>query len=479
MNQPHTRRDFLRGITYAGAALSLSARSYSAALGANSDIRVAVVGINGRGKEHISEILQCPGARITALCDVDSLVLDAGKARLAEKGHQVKCYTDIRKLLEDGEVDVVTLATPNHWHALGAIWAIQAGKDVYVEKPISHNVWEGRQLVKAARKHKKIVQSGTQSRSSTGLREALAWAKAGNLGKVQWARGTCYKRRASIGHVESEQPWPAHIDKDLWFGPAPIKPIRRARLHYDWHWCWDTGNGDLGNQGVHQMDIARWFLGESALSPSVMSVGGRLGYSDDGETPNTMVVIHGYEKAPLYFEVRGLPQKPEAEPALEKMDQYRGSSVGVIVQYEGGHLLIPSYTKAEAFDKEGKKIREWQGAESHFGNFLKAVRSRNAADLNAEVLEGHVSAALCHTGNISYRMGDKADVKVIREKVKADSEAVDSLERMIEHLGRNQIAHDPLVLGEFLKMNPQKETFVRNAKADLLLTREYRKGFSI
>lgn len=414
MNQLN-RRSFLKASLAAGAAVSLPARIYSQAPGANSDIRIGVIGFKGRGQDHIGGLLACKGVRITGLCDVDYGVLEKGKTQLEKKGQTPEVFTDIRKMLESKEIDAISTATPNHWHALASIWAIQAGKDVYVEKPVSHNVWEGRKIVEAARKHGRICQTGTQSRSSSGLHQALEWVKAGNLGKLQWARGTCYKRRASIGKVDGEQPWPESIDKDLWFGPAPIKPLKRKNLHYDWHWVWDTGNGDLGNQGIHQMDIARWFLGEDALSPRILSVGGRLGYEDDGETPNTLIVVHDYEKAPLYFEVRGLPEKTDSK----SMGDYRGSGVGVIVQYEGGHLLIPSYTAVGAFDKSGKLIHrfgnfpapkdgtnvptaEKRDREGHYANFINAVRSRKHTDLTADILEGHLSSALCHTGNISY-----------------------------------------------------------------------------
>jgi predicted dehydrogenase len=492
MSQQFTRRSFLRGTIVAGAALSLPAKIYAGVEGANSDIRIGVIGFNGRGKDHIGGLLGCKGVRITALCDVDQDVLAKGKDQLEKKGQQVQTYTDIRKMLESKEIDAISTATPNHWHALASIWAIQAGKDVYVEKPVSHNVWEGRKIVEAARKHGKICQTGTQSRSSMGLHEALEWAKAGNLGKLQWVRGTCYKRRPSIGKVSAEQPWPEKIDKDLWFGPAPIKPLMREKLHYDWHWVWDTGNGDLGNQGIHQMDIARWFLGEDALSPSILSVGGRVGYVDDGETPNTMFVMHNYAKAPLIFEVRGLPSEPAKistaadgteKKGAEKMDSYRGSTVGVLVQYEGGHLLIPSYTNVEAFDKNGTSIKKWdsKGGESHYANFIKAVRSRKSTDLNADINEGHLSSALCHTGNISYVLGKKGETETIREKIKADKEATDSFDRMIEHLGKNgvDLKKEQLALGEHLKMDPKTEKFIGNAAADKLLTREYRKPFEI
>ncbi len=486
-----TRRSFLKSSLFTAAAVSLPARVRAAAEGANGDIRIAVIGFHGRGEEHIRSYSKAKGVRIAALCDVDSDVLEKGVAQLKNKGQDTQGYTDLRKLFENKDIDAVSIATPNHWHSLAAIWAIQAGKDVYVEKPVSHEVWEGRQLVKAADAHQRIVQMGVQSRSGYGLREALVWANEGNLGKVVYARGLCYKRRASIGKVDSEQPIPKTVDYDLWCGPAAKLPLTRKNLHYDWHWVWNTGNGDLGNQGIHQMDIARRFIGEPELSPRVFSVGGRVGYTDDGETPNSLFVFHDYEKAPLIFEVRGLPEKT----GVETMDKYRGASVGVVVQYENGHILCPDYNDATAFDKDGKDLKHFthpkgkeaasitsgEFSENHFENFLDCVRSRNAEKLHAKILDGHISSALCHTGNISYRLGKKASPDELREAVKSNKEAMDSLERLVAHLSANavDVNVDKLTLGQFLKMDPKTERFIGNADADKLLTREYRTPFVV
>ncbi|CAG0990288.1 partial Myo-inositol 2-dehydrogenase, partial [Anaerolineae bacterium] len=277
-----TRRDFLRHTSLAiagvGMAPAFAAQTTGRVVGPNEEIRFAVVGFRGQGGSHIKSIqsLREKGVkvRITALCDVDREVLEGGVKVFKDKGEEVKGYTDIRELLQDSNVDALSIATPNHWHSLGTIWAVQAGKDVYVEKPVSHNVWEGRQMVKAARQHGRIVQTGTQCRSSReGIAAAVEWVRTGNLGKILAARGLCYKRRDTIGKVDGPQPIPPGIDYDLWCGPAPKDPLTRKRLHYDWHWVWPTGNGDLGNQGIHQMDIARWFLGEAELSPAVISIG--------------------------------------------------------------------------------------------------------------------------------------------------------------------------------------------------------------
>jgi predicted dehydrogenase len=479
------RRNFLKTTALGTAALSLPARSWADVRGANDAIRVAVVGFGGRGGDHISGMrgLKTKGACIVALCDVDQKILDAGVESFAKRDEKVDGYTDIRKLLENKNVDVITIATPNHWHALAAIWSVQAGKDVYVEKPVSHNVWEGRKIFEAARKHERIVQTGTQSRSSHAIKEAIEWVRAGNLGKIKVARGLCYKRRASIGKVDAPQPPPPEVDYDLWCGPAPMAPIRRKRFHYDWHWIWNYGCGDLGNQGIHQMDIARWFLGENALSPAVFSVGGRLGYEDDGETPNTQFVFHDYEKAPLIFEVRGLPDKPDSK----EMDKFpspekdRGGSVSVIVHCEGGYILVPNYTAAIAIDKSGSEIKRWSGESNHYENFIDAVRSRKHTDLNADILEGHLSSGLCHTGNVSYRLGKQENPDAIRERIKGEKDALETFGRMEEHLGANgvDLKKTRATLGMFLKMDPKKEKFTNNSEANALLTRDYRKPFIV
>jgi predicted dehydrogenase len=484
-----TRRSFIRKTAATSATLAAfpalaqdankksSASAVEKVVGANGDIRYAVVGFNGRGKNHLEGMSELPGTRLVALCDVDQTVLDREVKKSKDKGEQVEGYTDVRKLLENKDIDVVTFATPNHWHSLGAIWAVQAGKDVYVEKPVSHNVWEGRQLVKAARAHQKIVQAGTQCRSSSGILEGIEYVRQGNIGKILRARGLCYKRRPSIGKVDGPQTVPANIDYDLWCGPAPKDPLMRKHLHYDWHWVWPTGNGDLGNQGIHQMDIARWALGEAELSPRIISVGGRLGYVDDGTTPNTLIAFHDYPAAPLIFEVRGLPTSSDKQT----MDNYHGASIGVVVDCEGGSMLIPDYSTAIIHDKEGKEIKRFKAGSSHFANFLKAVHSRKSSDLNADILEGHISSALCHTANISYRLGKTHSVEQIKDAFKNNANMAESFGRMQEHLAANQVdlGATPATLGEVLKMDPKTERFSGNRKANEMLTRDYRHPFVV
>ncbi len=478
-----TRRNFLKQTALAAGALTLPARSWAQVDGANSDIRVAVIGFNGRGKNHIDALRKIKGVRLAALCDVDSKVLDGGVANSKDRGESVEGYTDIRKLLDNKNVDAITIATPNHWHALAAIWGIEAGKDVYVEKPVSHNVWEGERIVAAARAHNKIVQTGTQSRSSDALKEAVAWVRQGNLGKILVSRGLCYKPRPSIGITSGPQHVPASVDYDLWLGPAPFSEPRRKKFHYDWHWFWAYGNGDLGNQGIHEMDKARWFLGLQTLSPRVLSIGGRLGYEDDGQTPNTLVVFHDYPGAPLIFEVRGLPSKTGSKT----MDKYHGAGVGNVIECEGGEVVVPSYTSATAYDKQGRQIQKFaeikgfDGTRAHFENFIGAVRSRKESDLNAPILQGHISSALCHTANISYRLGARRPPDEIRDRVKDDRDALRTFNRMAEHLAANDVDLEKTQasLGMVLKMNPESEEFLADTPANGMLRAEYRAPFVV
>jgi hypothetical protein len=305
----------------------------------------------------------------------------------------------------------------------------------------------------------------------------VEYVQKGNLGKVLLSRGLCYKRRGSIGKSEGEQKVPESVEYDLWCGPGPKKPLTRKKLHYDWHWTWDYGNGDLGNQGIHQMDIARWFLGEQELAPSVWSVGGRLGYEDDGETANTQIIYHGYEKAPLIFEVRGLPSVKDGKD----LDKYKGAGVGVIVECEGGTVVVTSYSGAHVLDKDGKKVKEFSGSEDHFKNFINACRSRRVDDLHADILEGHLSSALCHTGNISHRLGAKANPDAILESIKGDAFAQETYERMKEHLAKNEIdlTKDKLTLGPVLKMDGKAERFIDHDAANAMLKDKYREPFVV
>jgi predicted dehydrogenase len=443
--------------------------------GANDQLRVAVVGVNGRGMSHVGAFSNNKQLNtvITHVCDADSAVIGKAMTKIEKDQGKAPVYVqDFRKLLEDKNIDIVSIATPNHWHSLMGIWAMQADKDVYVEKPVSHNVHEGRILTEAARKYKRICQGGTQCRSTTGMRQFIDFVRSGGIGTVKIARGLCYKSRGSIGVAGGEQPIPATVDYDLWCGPAAKKPLTRKRLHYDWHWIWEYGNGDLGNQGIHQMDIARWGLGKEGLPKSVVSVGGRFGYVDDGQTANTQICVFDYGDSELIFEVRGL-----------KTDPLRGAGVGDIFYGSEGYAVTSSYGGGKIFDKDGKLVKEFKGGDDslHFANFIKAVRSRKRDEQNAEVLETHLSSALCHLGNISYRLGTE---QPFDKKCKAfgdDKDAAETFERMQEHLKDNKVALDETKyrVGRKLTVDTKTEKFVEDKEANALLTREPRKGFEV
>lgn len=506
----YSRRQFLHdslltaaAAATAGAVPSMLSVGYAAekrAKGPNEKLNFAVIGVHGQGRSHIKSLLDDSNtnnrndAEITVICDVDEQVGQKCCDDLEKQlGRRPKYVRDLREVFDDPSIDCVSMATPNHWHALGAIWALQAGKDVYVEKPVSHNVSEGRRMVEAARKYNRICQAGTQCRSHQNNIDAMKYIQDGKIGEVKLARGLCYKRRKSIGPAGVYQV-PAHIDYDLWCGPAPLKPPtrnskERGPVHYDWHWIWDYGNGDLGNQGIHQMDICRWALGQDKLPVGVISYGGRLGYEDAGETPNTQVIVLDYGPQTLVFEVRGLETSPlsKSSSGVDLEGREAAARVGIIVEGTDGYLVTTSYNRCAAFDKNGKLVKTFasNGSARHHANFIKAVRSRDQADVFGDILEGHLSSALCHLGNISYQLGSKVSNGEIVERlgaIKMADNAQDTLDRTVEHLSQNgvKLGGDTLLqCGEYLKIDPETETFIGNEKANEMCSREYRKGFEL
>lgn len=488
-----SRRSFLKAsVATAGiAALPPHAR----VLGANNDVRVAVVGFNGMGKAHINAYRKIPGVRITALCDVDTRVLDWGKQDFAKRKEKVATYVDYRKLLEDKNVDAVSIVTPNHWHSLMGIWACQAGKDATVEKPVSHNIFEGRKLAEASRKYKRMVQGDFDQRSKESMHEAVAWMQAGKLGKIRLARGRCYKHRASLGRVNGPGPVPKTVNYNLWTGPAPLLPLARKRLHYDWHWVWATGCGELGNNGPHQLDVCRWVLGQKDLPARVFSIGGRFGYEDDGETANTQFIYYDYKPAPIIYEVRALPPtqgasgrtmdlfEPVCRNGVTLKSSYRGTgpNTGVIIECEHGYVDMGGPT---AYDYEGKVIKQFTGENlGPQANFIKAVRSRKRADLRNDILDGHLSTALSHMGNISHRIGKRTSPADILDSIKGNKDMVEVYGRFRAHLAANGVDLDktPATLGPVLSMNAKRERFVGDfsTEAGMLLSRNYRRPFVV
>jgi predicted dehydrogenase len=405
----------------AGAALALP---FSRVRGANDSIAVAVAGINGRGRGLSGNFNDIPGVRVVALCDVDGKVLDSEVKKFKDRNQKVNPYAECRRMLEDKSIDAVAIATPDHWHVPLAAFTVIAGKDVYVEKPLSHTISEGRLLVNLARKHRRIIQHGTQSRSAKGLIDAMEYMRSGKLGKIRMAKAINSQRRGPIGRVPDSET-PAHVNYDIWLGPAPKRPFNRNRFHYNWHWFWDYGTGDTGNDGIHQIDIARWGLG--VKSPKAVSCsGGQLFYNDDHQTPDTQIATFEYDEVYLMYEMRlWTPYKLE------------GHDNGNIFYGDNGKMSIGRDGWQVTFKDGSKGPGGGRGRDSHIENFIKAVRSRKVSDLNANVEAGHHSAILCHLANIAMRVGWR------------------------------------------LKFDTKQERFIGNAEANEYLTKKYRKGYEL
>ncbi|MBR2005421.1 MAG: Gfo/Idh/MocA family oxidoreductase [Thermoguttaceae bacterium] len=472
-----------------GLWLPASVRAQDAKkVSANEKFGVAIVGCGGRAGSHIGELLADGRSEILYLCDPD-LPRAENRAKDIEKktGRKPKVVADMREAFADPAVDVVTCASANHWHALCGVWAMQAGKHVYLEKPISHNIHEGKALIAAAKKYGVMCQVGSQCRSNEAIQGAFQFAKDGGVGEIKLTRGLCYKRRKSIGAL-GEYKVPETVDYNLWSGPAPIvDPPTRPNFHYDWHWQRLYGNGDLGNQGPHQTDIARTLLGVEDFPTSVISYGGRLGYQaerqddnyvDAGDTANTEVSIYNYaDGKTLVFETRGL-----------ETEDYRGAKIGVVAYGAEGYVVQVNYGYCVAYDLEGNVIKEFKGGRdlNHFRNFLDAVKNDDYASLNADARCGHLSAALSHLGNISYYLGEENKVspdeaKKVLEAVPGNDDNVETLGRTLAHLQKNgvDLAKTPISMGRMLKIDPKTESFVDDAEAKAMETREYRGEFVV
>ncbi len=484
MNQ--TRRNFLhRSLFAAGAGTFCSLPASARAAGANGDLRVAVIGCGGRGSGHVNACLGQKGVRVAAVCDADYKANERNAQRIEDKqGSKPKSYEDYRELVQDKDIDAVMIATPNHLHSLIAIAAAQNGKHVYVEKPVSHNIWEGRKLVEAAEKYGRegvVVQHGMQRRSDVGWREAVEWIKDEPLGKMTVSRGFCYKPRKSIGKVDGPQQPPPEVDYNLWSGPREMLPIMRQRFHYDWHWQRPWGNGDIGNQGPHQMDVARWLIGQEKCPPSVLSIGGRFGYDDDADTANTQIAFFAYDPVPLIFEVRGLPERNLDWG--KGMSHYKGARVGNVLEFEGGYI-----SESKAYDNDGKTVKKFgitNGA-GHLENWLAAIREgikdgKHEHELSAHT--GHISSALCHMANTSYYLGAEASKEECSAALGENAMNSEVFERFATHVENNgvDIAKVKPTLGPLLRFDPDAERFTGEgaAEANRWVKGDYREGFSI
>lgn len=471
-----TRRHFLAAT--AGASMLAP---WSRVLGANEDIRVVVLGVNNIGRTHMLGFPKIPGVRVTGICDVDSAVLGKRAEEFSKIHGPLKTYDDLRHVFDDPDVDVVVIGMPNHWHGLATVWGCQAGKDVYVEKPCSHNIWEAGQMHKAATKYNRIVQVGIQRRSNPEWKEFFQKVHEGLLGKLNVVRAFYLSRRNSIGRPNGPLKPPATVNHNLWSGPASTE-LKRVKYHYDWHWFWNTGNGELGNNGPHILDLARWAVNGTTLPEKTLSIGGRYTWDDNGETPNTHLIRYEFDAAPVVFEITDLPT------AKGKKDRrsFEGLSYGIVVEGEKGKFV--GFDKGKLYDPDGKVIREFNkgsgpdgGRQHHRENFIKAVRSRKTSDLNCPIHDGHLSTALCHLGNISHRLGESVSFGQMKEQVKDSVPMREAAARMTRQLSANEVSLDTMTvqLGSRLTLDTKTEKFIKNPAANALLKREYRAPFIV
>ncbi|MBE9510240.1 MAG: Gfo/Idh/MocA family oxidoreductase [Bacteroidetes bacterium] len=439
---PDNRRKFIKKTVTGTAGIIIGAplAKNVFAESPNDRINIAVVGIRSRGAEHCRQFSQIPNVRVTTICDVDERLFPKAVNEIKEfSGEKPKTVVDFREILEDESIDAVSLATPDHWHALHSIWACQAGKDVYVEKPVSYTIDEGRKMVEAARKYKRVVQVGTQSRSDHITKEAIKFLQEGKLGDIYLARGVYYGPRESIGH-KPDSDIPEGVNWGLFLGPAPYRPFNENRFHYTWHWFWDTSTTDMGNNGIHIMDKARWGMNKRVHPVKVHCSGGYFVFDSDQETPNTQVVVYEYDDGTLVeCEIRNLYTNLEQDMRVGNF--FYGSEGWMYLKSgefrtyfgrknEPGPFLSAKDIKTDSSELDRKGVHA--GIDPHFVNFINSVRSRKWQNLNADILEGHMSTAMCHMANISYRTG------------------------------------------RALNFNPYSETFIDDADANNYLTRQYR-----
>ena len=485
-----TRRNFIRngsvGLIGGSALFSISPKSYARILGANDTINVAVIGIRGRGGVHISNYAKMKNVRIKYIVDIDE---NQFKRRLDQvehiSGYRPKTEWDMRRVFDDKDIDAVSVATPNHWHALATVWAAQAGKHVYVEKPAAHNVWEGRQMVEASKRYNVLIQVGFQNRSFETTNRAIRFIRDGRLGDIYLARGLCFKPRGDIGvypdgpmkpgerfklNAASSHYEPPYTEEylkkvhyDMWLGPAPTRPFNRNRFHYNWHWFWETGNGDTGNQGPHQFDVARWALGENEMPVRVSSFGGMFKFKSMQETPNAQTSLFQYADGKiLEFGTRGLYTNPEGillpdmkltpEGKISAHSKGTPLKIGTLILGTDGWMQIDSGGNWQSFfgrknepgPTSGEKDTSYNpmdltggGGGGHFGNFIQAVRDGDRSKLHCDIETGYKSTVLPLLANISYRLK--------RE----------------------------------LHIDPAKETFIHDEEANKMLTRTYREEYKV
>ena len=468
-----SRRNILKGLTAAGAGVMMAPASR--VLGANDEVRVAVIGMGGRGGLHLKSFRGIPGVKVVAVCDAD--VTHMEKAKKADP--EVRTVQDYREILDMKDVDAVSMATPNHWHAAMTVFACQAGKHVYVEKPVSHSIWEGRKMIEAARKYDRIVQGGTQQRSCPAPQGAAKDLKEGKFGKVLWVHCMKLNKRDAIGLVDKPQAVPESVDYNLWCGPASDDPPMRKKFHYDWHWQWNYGDGEMGNWAVHYTDDLCHMLGWTELPTKVQACGGRFVWKDNGETPNMLFALMEHQGVPVVVEIRDLPFSSERNsPGV-----YKGTREGNIIMCEKGMIKL-SRGGGKAYEPDGKTvIKNYSGnaGKGHFENFIDAIRSGKKEDLRAEIATGHVSSSICHLANASFLTGQKASLDDARKAFAGHEDAADTVESVVAQVEANGGTLEELQLGPQLTFDTGTEQFTGDhcADANTLLRPKMRKEFEI
>ena len=480
-----SRRNFLKNSIAATAGSYMAVSSHSSFVtgvrGANNEVRVAVAGIRSRGGGHIKNFQKLPGVNVVAVCDPDTKVLDGWVNKCKDDyGTTVSGYADVRELLDRKDIDALIIATPNHWHSLMTVYACQAGKHVYVEKPVSHSIEEGRKMVNAARKYNRIVQTGTQHRSCPAVQEAARDIKAGRYGKVKWIHCSKLGARATIGKVTAPQPVPENIDYNLWAGPAPMTPVMRKQFHYDWHWQWNWGDGEMANWGIHYIDDFRHIMGWDDVPTKVVAAGNRFAWDDNGETPNMHFSLFDYDGIPVVVDIRNLPDPKRRGGKSGAV--YLSARGGNWIQCEQGSIRI-ARGGGKAYDNDNNLVKQYKGnaGSGHAQNFIDCVRSGKREDLAAEIEVGHLGTAVCHQANIAWRAGTAASVDEVRDSMKKHEDALNTLNDMLEQLDGNGVnpAKDKFILGPALTYDRKTERFVGEGaeRANKYVTCSYRAPF--
>ena len=470
-----TRRNFLKATAALGVATPFFVPQ--TAFGANETVAVGIIGLGVRGAgDHLPQFAKLKNVKVVALADPDMVRTDAAVKKLEKDfGQKADGYADMRKIFERKDVDAIGNATMQYWHALSTIWACEAGKHVYCEKPLSHFIWEGQQMVKAAAKYNRLVQCGTQNRSRQSTRDAMAYIRSGNIGKIKYITAFANKPRTSVGKRTEPLPIPATVNYDLWCGPAQDGPIYRDRLQYDCSFTWNMGDGESVNQGVHEIDVARWVLGINELPRRVISLGGRFLWDDAADVPNTQIIYYDYPEAPILYEVHNL--RENKDPNSKAANTF-GFGVGIVVHCEAGKVLI-SNSGATVYDTADKKMESWKTDDTHYENFTDAVRSGRREDLNADVLVGHISTTICNAGNVSYRLGKPASVSEQKAAI-ADVPLFGEMhERYLQHIAAHDVDPNTTILGSWLTCDPVNECFKDNAEANKIVRGWYRSPYLV